>query len=280
MDNLTLYYFSKEMRKEAVNIGQISAGLKNLRNVRFGNTRELGQGLWHGVREVGQQFSHLRNPAQALRNAANNLSGQSASAMKATKDFINEAANQGHRYTANTGSSVVDRLRRSGWMSNTPKYHGPTEAEQGLEWMLGKRPGAEAAAKPHTGRRVLNTAMRALPGRKAVAVGQGALGAAGELRSKETEDGRQKGLAERVGRAGAHLGVGLAGAQVASKVQSPSLLHGAGMMVGQSVAQSAASKALTGVGGGSGRVVDTLVKKRKPLVQSQAQQQALPTAAR
>lgn len=134
-----------------------------------------------------------------------------------------------------SGGGIRQYLRDKGWLSVGRKTSGryTKEQQEGIEALL-KEQGVLQEYKPGQFRvnqklnqtqlqdaltaarkqfkadpsqitrmdKVKDFAYNALPGEKASLVGFGSLGAGSELMSKETEQGRKKSLAERVGRAG------------------------------------------------------------------------------
>ncbi len=151
----------------------------------------LGRGVVSTVAETGGILRHSMDPTklkQGLREGMHGMSNQAARKREALAETIKS---KGSDYVADFhhGNGIGSQLRRSGWLSNTPKYTGQS-----------------------TSKKVTNTIARALPGEKAVVtplLAHSAYSMANEKNDPAT--GRPVGTAERGLRAGLGLTTGIVG---------------------------------------------------------------------
>lgn len=111
------------------------------------------------------------------------------------------------RYTVDQQKQINQFLRDKGVMQEVSP--GQFRVNEKLDQSQLSKALQEARSKfksdPNAitfGDKAKDMAYNALPGEKAILAGSVGLGAGGELMSKQTETGRQKSLAERIGRAG------------------------------------------------------------------------------
>jgi hypothetical protein len=230
-------YRIKALEKIAASPGGFVTGLEQFGKAFGGRLLEHGETALQGARNLGRSAAgHIAAPfmvfhpeGKYLTKGMQAMTNTSEAARNALKLDMAAKAEQGHKYIADfhSGTGILDKMRQSGWLSNTPKYLGDSKLE---------------TAK--------NTLMRALPGQRSMTLLPAGYEAVQTLRhGEDPTTGRKIGLGERIG--GAAMGVGTA---ITTQGLVPS--HGIGGMAGSMIGGHIGSRIGTTMGRGGGRAID------------------------
>lgn len=211
MNDVYSAFFSELAKEAGVGTNILESGKEGLRSTRdLLNPRT-------SLRTLRTAYGESANTAAPARAALRAELGMPLFGAKRRLGYIDDIM---------SNKSTAGALRRGGWLSNVARYEGKS--------------------LPRT---VLNRLGRALPGQRAMGLGFGALQLASDVRERDPNTGRRRGVFERT----LGGGLGLAGGIVASS--SRFARHGlAGQLVGPMLVSSLAS----GVGTHGGRLLDRL----------------------
>jgi hypothetical protein len=281
------------LRKAALPALGVGAGALGIRQLALKGPKYLrflgrsGKSIGNVAKEVGQAST---TPVASLKKGWRELGAFSGSEKRVNeiKDVLNDAITSGKKYSLDVIDKPDAALRRSGIGSVGTRYHGRLNNEQvqkalknvlhrrtSGEYVLSRTATPEQIEKAYktlqklktressgffeqagdVASRGLSAVTRNMPGEKVVVPGLMGVSAYGDLSQKtDPRTGRERGIGERVGRAGAGIFTGLAFNPIFAK--QVGVLPG---MVGQLGADIAGAQ----IGGLAGRGVDLGIKKFK-----------------